>query len=100
MVMSELDRLSLEIGRLQAGNETAREERSEIRKQLRDIVDTLGSLNLGISDANRMIADMYPKVEASARSRWTTRGVLAAIAVMGGFGGAKALAVLGWLTGK
>lgn len=97
MTVSELDRLSLEIGRLQMGNETAREERAEIRKQLRDINDNLANLNLGMAAATANLAEMKPKIEESRTARWTGRGMLTGMALGSGALGAKGLALLGWL---
>lgn len=97
MTVSELDRLSLEIGRLQAGNENAREERTEIRRQLRAINENLAQLNLGVAQAATTLAEIKPKLEETRAARWTGRGVLTGVALGSGAIGAKGLALLGWL---
>lgn len=98
--MGALDELSVEIGRLKESNDTARQERAEIRQLLTDLNRNMTSLTIGLASATATLTEMKPKVEETVQSRWLNRGIITGIALGGGALGGKAAAFLGWFGGK
>lgn len=95
--MGELDNLSVQIGRLQAGQENAERDRNEIRGLLSDLNKNMTGLTVALASTTNALADLKPQVEEGTKQRWVRHGIVIGTALGGGALGGKAAALLGWL---
>lgn len=97
--MGALDEISVAIGELRQGQESAQEERREIKRALADMRSALSANTIALAAATTAIATITPKVEATTRDRWIGYGVLLGIATIGGAVGSKMQAFLTMIGG-